>query len=62
MNINYKMISLILHAGNEVQVAIIAKKKKHSAKKLRIPDQSQKKAFYSLEKTVGFLEKQWIYY
>lgn len=30
--------------------------------KLRIPDQSQKKACYSLEKTVGFLEKQWIYY
>lgn len=52
----------MLHAGNEVQVAIIAKKQIHSAMKLRIPDQSQKKAFYSLEKTVGFLEKQWIYY
>lgn len=51
----------MLHAGNKVQVAIIAQKM-HSAMKLRIPDQSQKKAFYSLEKTVGFHGKQWIYY
>lgn len=63
MDINYKMISLMLHAGYEVQVAIIAKNKIHSAMSLRIyplypASFPKERILFFLGKTVGFLEKQ----